>query len=167
MVEMLKRLLRHTLTPSWRVRQLFPARVTDAITAAIHQCETRHRGEIRFAVEASLDVPALLRKQTARERAIAVFAQLGVWDTEHNNGVLIYVLLADHDVEIIADRGINRRVGLEAWESICREMELDLRQGRFQEAILHGVSAISTHLARHYPGQGEDINELPDQPAIL
>lgn len=167
MVEIIKRLLRHTLTPPWRVRQVFPARVMHAITTAIHQCETHHRGEIRFAVEASLDVPALLRKQTARERAIAAFAQLGVWDTEHNNGVLIYVLLADHDVEIIADRGINRHVGREAWETICREMELDLRQQRFQEAILHGVSAISAHLAHHYPGQGEKINELPDQPVIL
>ncbi len=167
MVEMLKRLLRHTLTPPWRVRQLFPARVMHAITTAIHQCETHHRGEIRFAVEASLDVPALLRKQTARERAIAVFAQLGVWDTEHNNGVLIYVLLADHDVEIIADRGINRHVGREAWETICREMELDLRQQRFQEAILHGISAISAHLARHQPAQGENINELPDQPVVF
>ncbi len=167
MVEMMKRLLRHTLTPPWRVRQLFPARVMHAITTAIHQCETHHRGEIRFAVEASLDVPALLRKQTARERAIAVFAQLGVWDTEHNNGVLIYVLLADHDVEIIADRGINRHVGREAWEAICREMELDLRQQRFQEAMLHGIGAISAHLARHYPGQGENINELPDQPVVL
>jgi uncharacterized membrane protein len=164
---MITRLLRHTLTPPWRVRQLFPSRLMRTITTAIHQCETRHRGEIRFAVEASLDVPALLRKQTARERAIAVFAQLGVWDTEHNNGVLIYVLLADHDVEIIADRGINRHVGREAWETICREMELDLRQQRFQEAMLHGISAVSAHLARHYPGQGEKINELPDQPVIL
>lgn len=167
MVELLKRLLRHTLTPGWRVRHLFPTRAMHAITRAIHDCESQHRGEIRFAVEASLEVSALLRKQTARERAIAVFAQLGVWDTEHNNGILIYVLLADHDVEIIADRGINRHVGREAWETICREMELDLRQGRLQEAVLHGIHAVSAHLAHHYPGQGEKINELPDQPIIL
>lgn len=167
MVTMFKRLLRHTLTPPWRVRQHFPARAMQAITQAIQQCETRHRGEIRFAVEAALDLPALLRNQTARDRAIAVFAQLGIWDTEHNNGVLIYLLLADHDVEIVADRGIDRLIGREAWETICRQMELDLRQQRFQEAILHGISAVSAHLTHHYPGQGEQANELPDHPVML
>jgi uncharacterized membrane protein len=92
---------------------------------------------------------------------------LRVWDTEHNNGVLIYLLLADHDVEIVADRGVHARVGGEGWEKICREMEASFREGKFEAGVLHGIRAVSAHLARHYPAQGKGRNELDDRPVVL
>jgi uncharacterized membrane protein len=136
-----------------------------AIERAIRESERTHCGQICFAVEAALDTLPLLRGQTARERAIEVFSQLRVWDTEHNNGVLIYLLLADHDVEILADRGIHAKVGVDAWESVCREMEALFRAGRFEEGALAGIRAVGTLLAQHYPGAGRD--ELANQPVVL
>lgn len=167
MVNTLTRIVRHTLTPAWRVRLMFPPQVLQPITEAIRLCETRHRGEIRFVVEAALDFLPLIRQQTAHERAIEVFSQLGIWDTEHNNGVLIYLLLADRDVEIIADRGINRHVGHEEWQILCQDMERAFRAQRYQEGVIQGIHAISAHLTRHYPAQGASPNELPDQPVLL
>ncbi len=161
------RLFRHLLTPPWRVRMLFPTRTLRVIESAIRECETTHAGEIRFAVEHGLHVHALLRGQSARDRALEVFSHLRVWDTEHNNGVLIYLLLADHDVEIVADRGVHARVGGEGWEKICREMETSFREGKFEQGVLHGIRAVSTHLAKHYPSQGKGRNELEDKPVVL
>jgi uncharacterized membrane protein len=138
-----------------------------AIEEAIRASEATHHGQIRFAVEAALDVLPLLRNQSARGRAIDVFSLLRVWDTEHNNGVLIYLLLADRDVEIVADRGISSRVGQDQWERICREMEHAFREGRFEEGVLAGIRAVSAHLARYYPGQDKRRNELPDSPVVL
>src|SRR3990172_5975031 len=119
----MRRIIKHLITGNLAVRAVFPSRALHAIEQAIRETEARHAGQIRFAVEASLDLAALRRKQTASERAIEMFAQLRVWDTEHNNGVLIYLLLADRDVEIVADRGIHARVGPAAWETICHDME--------------------------------------------
>ncbi len=161
------RLFRHLLTPPWRVRMLFPTRTLRVIESAIRECETTHAGEIRFAVEHGLHVHALLRGQSARDRALEVFSHLRLWDTEHNNGVLIYLLLADHDVEIVADRGVHARVGGEGWEKICREMEILFREGKFEEGVLHGIRAVSAHLVRHYPAQGKGRNELDDKPVVL
>jgi len=161
------RLLQHLLTPPWRVRVAFPPRTLRAIEAAIRECEKTHAGEIRFAVESDLHLFALLRGQSARDRAVEVFSHLRVWDTEHNNGVLIYLLLADHDVEIVADRGVHARVGAEGWEKVCRDMEALFRAGQFQEGVLHGVRAVGTHLTRHYPAQGKGRNELDDRPVVL
>ena len=161
------RLLRHLLTPPWRVRLAFPPRTLRAIETAIRECEKTHAGEIRFAVESDLHVFALLRGQSARERALDVFSQLRVWDTEHNNGVLIYLLLADRDVEIVADRSVHARVGAGGWEKICREMEASFRAGNFEEGVIGGIRAVGVHLARHYPAQGEGQNELSDKPVVL
>lgn len=138
-----------------------------AIEAAIRDSETTHSGEIRFAVEAALDPIALLNNRSARERAVEVFSQLRVWDTERNNGVLIYLLLADRKVEIIADRGIHRDVGQQGWEKICREMEQAFRQGRFEEGVVTGIKAVASYLVRHYPASGVNENELPNQPVVL
>lgn len=137
------------------------------IEQAIRASEATHRGQIRFAVEAALDLVPLLQNQAARGRAIDVFSFLRVWDTEHNNGVLIYLLLADRDVEIVADRGVSRLVAPEEWERICREMERAFRDGRFEAGVLAGVRAVSGHLVRHYPGEGKGRNELPDAPVVL
>jgi uncharacterized membrane protein len=137
------------------------------IETAIRDAERAHAGQIRFAVESALPTSALWRRQSARARALEVFSALRVWDTEHNNGVLIYLLLADRDVEIVADRGIHSKVGAAEWERICRAMEQDFRAGRFEQGVVNGVLAVGTHLTRYFPGDDKDRNELPDKPVIL
>jgi uncharacterized membrane protein len=167
MVAYLQRLFRHLLSPPWRVRQVFPSRAMRAIEAAIQESELRHEGEIRFAVEAALDPAALLRNESAQQRAIDAFSHLRIWDTERNNGVLIYLLLADHDVEIVADRGIHAHAGADEWERICRTMEQAFRAGRFEQGVIAGIQAVSEHLAKHYPRRGHKPNELPNAPVVL
>ena len=103
--------------PPWAWRRAFPQTTLDAIEAAIRASETTHSGEIRFAIENSLAGSWVWRGKTGRERAIEVFSNLRVWDTEHNSGVLVYLLLADHDIEIVADRGIAARVDASDWEA--------------------------------------------------
>lgn len=163
----LKRLLRHWFTTDLARRRAFPAHVLKAIEEQIRASETQHGGEIRFAVETALDGPVLWREIDAREHAIDVFAQLRVWDTEHNNGVLILVLLADRDVEIVADRGYRDRVNAGAWEGVCRAMEVEFRAGRFETGAIKGIQAITRIIAPLFPPQARDTNELPDRPALL
>ena len=162
-----KRIMRHLSSGRAAVRRALPPRALDAVERAIRETETRHDGQIRFAVEAALDLSPLLAGQAARERAIEVFSELRVWDTEHNNGVLIYLLLADRDVEIVADRGIHARLGTETWEAICREMEAAFRNGQFEAGALAGIHAVGEHLARHFPVRGDKSNEMPDRPVVL
>ena len=145
----------------------FPKDALPAIEQAIAASEATHRGEIRFAAEDALDGAALLAGQPGRARALEVFSQLGVWDTEENNGVLVYLLLADHDIEIVADRGINAKVGREEWERICRGMEQALARGAYQQAIVDGIAEISRLLVRHYPARAGDRNELSNAPVRL
>jgi len=163
----IKRIMQHLSSGRATVRRAFPLRTLDAIERAIRAAETRHDGQIRFAVEAALDLTPLLAGQTARERAVEVFSRLRVWDTEHNNGVLIYLLLADRDVEIVADRGIHARLGTETWEAICREMEAAFRDGQFEAGVLAGIHAVGEHLARHFPPRSGKPNEMPDRPVVL
>ena len=163
----MKRIVRHLLATRWMVNRAFPTDTLVAIDRAIKASEATHRGEIRFAVEGALHIEPLLRGQTARERAIDVFSQLRIWDTEHNNGVLIYLLLADRDVEIVADRGIDAKVGAEEWERICRKMEAAFRQGDFKAGVVGGIQEVTRHLAEHFPPIGDDRNELPDKPVVL
>ena len=163
----LERIMRHLSSGRAAVRRAFPQHTLDAIERAIRATEARHDGQVRFAVEAALDLSPLLAGQTARERAIEVFSELRVWDTEHNNGVLIYLLLADRDVEIVADRGIHARLGTETWEAICREMEAAFRDGQFEAGVLAGIHAVGEHLAHHFPARGGKPNEMPDRPVVL
>ena len=138
-----------------------------AIDKAIKASEAAHCGEIRFVVEGALHIESLLRGQSARERAIDVFSQLRIWDTARNNGVLIYLLLADRDVEIVADRGIDAKVGPQGWERICRKMEAAFRGGDFQGGGIGGIQEVTRHLAKHFPAAGDDRNELPDKPVVV
>jgi uncharacterized membrane protein YgcG len=164
---MMKRILRHLLTPAWRTRHGFPPHVLRAMEQAIRTSEATHGGEIRFAIEAALDLWPLLQGQTARARAIDLFSQLRVWDTDENNGVLIYLLLADRDVEIVADRGAHARINPDAWEAVCREMETAFRAGNFADGSIAGIKAVGQLLARHYPRGPGDRNELSNKPVIL
>src|SRR4051795_4432790 len=163
----IRRITRHLLQHHWRAKQVFPKDVLDRIEQAIKRGEAMHSGQVRFVVEGALDGGPLFRNQSARERALDVFSQLRIWDTAHNNGVLIYLLLADRDVEIIADRGIDAKVGAAGWENICREMEADFRTGNFERGVITGIEAVSRQLAAHFPRHGGGANELPDAPVVI
>jgi len=139
----------------------------NAIENAIKASETAHAGEIRFALEGALDGAPLFNGQSARERAIDVFSQLRVWDTRHNNGLLIYVLLADRAVEIVADRGIHDKVSSGEWSQVCRQMEAAFKQSKYERGVVAGVQAVTRHLAAHFPAHGQGGNELPDAPVVL
>lgn len=162
----LRRLFRHLTITRSELRSSFAAAVIEAIEAEIRSAERRHGGELRFAVELALPVSALLRNTSPRQRAVEVFSELRVWDTEENSGVLIYVLLADRDVEIVADRGICRHVAPAEWEAICHEMEDHFRRGEFLDGARAGVRRISELLVRHFPPRRENPNELPDRPLV-
>jgi len=161
------RIGRHLLEHRWRVRRIFPPDVLAAIEQAIKASEAMHSGQVRFVVEGALDGAPLFRDQPARERALDIFSQLRIWDTAHNNGVLIYLLLTDRDVEIIADRGIDTRVGAAGWEKICAEMEGSFRAGNFAGGTIKGIQAVSRQLATHFPRHGGGKNELPDTPVVI
>ena len=161
------RVLRHLFATRWGTRRRFTAAVLTRVEQALVRVEGLHAGEIRFAVETAFDLPELWYGVTPRERALQVFGHLGVWDTENNNGVLIYVLMADHDVEIVADRAIAARVPQAAWDALCRDMESHFRSGRFAEGAEAGIAAIARLLAEHFPGAAGDRDELPNRPVLL
>jgi uncharacterized membrane protein len=163
----IKRIGKHLLEHRWRARRLFPPRVLAAIEQAIKAGEATHSGQIRFVVEGALDGAPLFRNQPARERALDIFSQLRVWDTAHNNGVLIYVLLADRQVEIIADRGIDARVGAAGWEKICADMEIEFGRSNFEGGVIKGIEAVSRLVATYFPAHGAGRNELPDAPVVI
>jgi uncharacterized membrane protein len=163
----IRRIGRHLLEHRWRLRRIFPPQALARIEQAIKAGEATHSGQVRFVVEGALDGGPLFRNQPARERALDIFSQLRIWDTVHNNGVLIYLLLADHDFEIVADRGIDAKVGHAGWERICREMESDFRAGDFERGVIKGIEAVSRELATHFPGTGGGANELPDAPVVM
>jgi uncharacterized membrane protein len=162
-----KRLLRHLFALPGAVARAFPGDSFSSIEKTIRDSERRHDGEIRFAVEAALHPAQLWRGVGARQRAIEVFSELRVWDTERNNGVLIYLLLAERDFEIVADRGFNGKVAADEWQQVCSRMESALREGRHAEAVIAGIEALSAIVARHFPPQPGDRNELPDRPAAV
>jgi TPM domain len=163
----MRRILRHLITDYWSMRHAFPPATLNAIGEAVKDGEVTHAGEVRFVVEPALGLPLLFRAIGSRERAIHLFGELCVWDTEDNSGVLIYVLLADRKVEIVADRGIHARVGAALWESICRSMQEAFRARQFRAGALEGVAAVNELLARHFPPRRSNPDELPNQPVVL
>ncbi len=161
------RFWRHLVTDHRTARRVFPPEALEHIQHAIAEGERRHAGQVCFAVEAALPLSLVLQHETPRARAVETFGRLRVWDTEHNSGVLVYVLLADKDVEIVADRGIHRKVGEAAWRDICRTMESAFREGRFEQGAVAGIEAVSALLARHFPRDAAGGNELSDRPVML
>jgi uncharacterized membrane protein len=157
----------HLFTSRWHLERAFPPSALAAIAREIAAAERRHGGEIRFAIESCFHVRWLMAGLTAHERAKRVFADLGVWDTEHNSGVLIYVLLAERHIEIIADRGYRGRVGEEEWAVICAGMREEFRRGEFEMGAVSGIRQVAQVIGRHFPRQEHDRNELPDSPVIL
>ena len=167
MAGVLARAWRHLATPA--APAWFPAEAMDRIAAAIAMSESCHTAEVCFAVEATLPWGALLRGVEARQRAEGAFAQLKVWDTAANNGVLVYLLLADHRIEIVADRGLRDLVSPEQWRGICQLIEERMKLGEAEDAVLRGVTEIGRLLTLHFPQrEGEiDLDELSNAPVIL
>jgi uncharacterized membrane protein len=163
----LARIFRHLISEG-SGRRHFPSNTLDAIQKAIAAGEHGHQGQVCFAIEGALPLGQLVQGRTPRERAREVFAHLRVWDTEHNSGVLIYVLLADHAIEIIADRGIAANVDDAGWNSISAQIQKSFAVGEFERGGVEGVSAVSEILAKHFPADGKiRANELPDRPVLL
>ena len=163
----IKRIGKHLIEHRWRARRVFTPQVLGQIEQAIKTGEATHSGQVRFVMEGALDGAALFHDQPARERALDIFSHLRIWDTAHNNGVLIYLLLADRDVEIVADRGIDAKVGASGWEKICRDMEAEFKTGNFGGGVTRGIAAVSRQLAAHFPKDGAGPNELPDKPVVI
>jgi uncharacterized membrane protein len=162
------RFLHHLFATRWNTRRHFTPQVLAQIESAIREVESRHAGEIRFVVETALDLAELRHDLSARRRAMQLFGLLGVWDTAENNGVLIYLLLADQVVEIVADRGIFSRIPQSEWDKVCREMENHFRAGQFSAGSVAGVQGVGQLLALHFPANpGRKTDELPNQPVLL
>ena len=163
----IKRWFLHTFIPPWRWRLAFPAAVLRDIEMAVKQSERQHRGELRFAIENSLAPGWVWRGLSARQRATEVFSNLRVWDTEENSGVLIYLLLADKEVQIVADRSIHRCVPQAEWDSVAHAMQKAFRQGDFRRGSLEGIERITILLATHFPAGADNPNELSNKPVII
>ena len=168
MMQRLRRLLRHRWLDDADTRRAIPPALAQRLAERVAASERRHCGEIRIYVEAGLPLSYLWRDATPRERAIAIFGKLGVWDTEQNSGVLIYLLLAEHAIEIVADRGLARHVPQEQWRQIVQRMGGAFRAGRHEEGLAQAVDEVTALLVQHFPPRpgGVDSNELPDQPVL-
>ena len=163
------RLLKHRWLDETDVHRVLDAAALERLAARVQASERHHSGEIRICIEAGLPLSYLRRRAPARERALAMFGKLRVWDTEHNNGVLVYLLLADRAVEIVADRGLNAQVDAAAWRMLAAGMAEAFRAGRFEEGLAAAVDRVDALLRRHYAlADGErNPNELPDQPVVI
>lgn len=166
-LKFIQRLFKHLFVLPGAVRRYFPSDSMQHIESAIAASESSHMGEIRFVVESNLHIFDIFRRKSAKKRAIDVFSQFHIWDTAQNNGVLIYLLLADRDFEILADRGIHQHVGNQGWEKISHKMEAMFRQGQFEKGVIYGIAQISALLMQHYPVDSENVNELPNTPIII
>ena len=162
------RLLRHRLLDERDAARMLSKDALARIEAHVAASEKRHSGEIRVVVEAGLPLSYLRRGATPRDRAVALFGKLGVWDTERNNGVLIYLLLAEHAIEIVADRGLNNAVPAAEWAQIAASMQSAFRSRDFEGGLVRAIDAVDALLTRHFARQADhvDINELPDAPIL-
>jgi uncharacterized membrane protein len=162
----LLRLLKHRCLDERDARRLLDEAALDRLQQRIALSERLHQGEIRICIEAGLPLSYLWRRATPRDRAVALFAKLGVWDTEYNNGVLVYLLLAEHAIEIVADRGLQRLVPPSHWQHAVAQLAASCRAGRHEEGLLQAIAAAETALMQHFPApaDAEPRNELPDRP---
>jgi uncharacterized membrane protein len=162
-----RRALRHLMTGSGTGRRCFPEPALADIAAAIAAGEARHRAEVRLVVEPALPFGAALDGIANRDRARELFVQYGVWDTEENCGVLIYVNLADHAVDIVADRNVGRCIEDDEWQAVCRMMTQAYKRGEFRDGTVTALNALADLLHRHFPADGARPNQLPDEAVIL
>lgn len=163
----MSRLLAHLLHTPLATRRAFPAAVQEAIRQVVAEGERTHRGEIRFVVEGDWPLGDVLAGKTVQQRALEVFGLARVWDTADNTGILVYVLLCEHKVEILADRGIHAVAGDGAWAEVCAALVEAFRGGRYQDGSVQAVRSLNALLQRHFPATGENPDELPDLPLVL
>lgn len=165
----LMRWMRHIWLDEADSRRCLSTAGLQRLEEAVRRSEARHLGELRLCVEGGLSVAALWRGVDARERAVQLFSQLRVWDTEHNNGVLIYLLLADHRIEILADRGLNDRTPAEFWSALAHRLSQTLQQHEFEAGLNLAIEEIGAVLHQHYPDDqtGPNANELPDAVVLI
>ncbi len=162
------RILRHRWLDETDAQRALDEAALQRLTARVQHSESRHSGEIRLCVEAGLPLSYLWRGAPARERALAMFGKLRVWDTERNNGVLIYLLLAEHAIEIVADRGLNRHVTPQRWRELAQGMSASFKAGHFEDGLAAAIDAVELLLQQHFPlAEGvANPNELPDAPFV-
>ena len=165
----LMRILKHRLVDETDAKRALSATALDRIEARVKASERHHSGEIKVCVEASLPLSYLWRNATARERAVTMFGKLRVWDTHANNGVLIYLLLAERQIDIVADRGLNDHVSAVQWNTLLKDISGAFKRGEFESGLIAAVDAIDALLARHFPvsATAENRNELPDRPTVF
>ncbi len=164
----LKRIARHRWLDESDTRRAVPPDLAERLRRRVAASEYRHTGEVRICVEAGLPMSYLWRNASARERAIAQFGKLRVWDTANNNGALIYLLMADHAIEIVADRGLNRVVSQAQWLAMVQRLSTALREGRYEDGLTQALEEVSAVLVEHFPADAEthNPNELGDQPVL-
>ena len=164
----LKRWLSHSLWSVRDAKRVLPPAAAERLKQSVAQSELKHSGEIRICVEAALPTSYLWRGLQARDRAVMLFGKLRVWDTAHNNGVLIYLLLAERKVEIVADRGLNEKVTSQQWHDLIKHMGAEFKTGKYEVGLEHAVLAVTGLLIQHFPlSDGEKHhNELPNQPIV-
>lgn len=164
---MLVRLLINIFTTHYLTLKTFNRGCIERIKLAITSSEVNHSGQIRFVVETSLPLRYILKNKECRNRAIEVFSEQRIWDTEFNNGVLIYLLMSEKSIEIVADRGINAKLDSTFWSEICRDLAYKFGVGDFEQGVLDAISRVDLILRQEFPSGGNAINELPDSPIIL
>ena len=164
------RLVRHRLSEG-SLRSVMPADVSKRLAERVRASEQRHTGQIRICVEGGLPLSYIWRSASARDRAITQFGKLRVWDTDHNNGVLIYLLVAEHAIEILADRGIARNVEPKVWQHMLEQMRKQFAEGKYEDGLTEAIAIVTPALIEQYPASGEantqHKNELPDGPVVL
>jgi len=164
----LLRILKHRAWDETDTRRAINPDVLHRLRQRVQASERQHSGEIRVCVEAGLPLSYLWRGLSARDRAVTMFGKLRVWDTAHNNGVLIYLLLAEHAIEIVADRGLNAHVSAAQWAAIIESMREAFKARRHEQGLLAAIDAVDGLLRQHFalaPGK-HNPNELPDEPAL-
>jgi uncharacterized membrane protein len=166
-MQTIKRLFRHLFTTTATGRRAFSSSTLKAIQTAIAHGEKEHRAEIRLIIEPSLPLSIVWAGLSSRERARILFAQYRIWDTEENCGILIYINLADHKVEIIADRTTGRLLASHEWKDICKAMTDGFALGKFHDSALKGIQQLNEVLASRFPFDGPHSNELSNRPLIL
>ena len=164
----LLRILKHRWLDDNDAKRMLVDAALQRLQQRVQSSEARHSGEIRISVEAGLPLSYLWQGLSARDRAVTLFGKLRVWDTEHNNGVLIYLLLAEHAIEIVADRGLNQHVPPEQWCHLSAGMAAAFRAGRFEDGLAEANDAVDALLLRHFPlaAGARNPNELPDRPFV-
>lgn len=168
----LKRFFRHRWVNEASTARLISPELLQRLEQRVHASEQRHSGEIRIYVETSLPMHYLYRNEPSsslvRERAVAMFSDLRVWDTAHNNGVLIYLLVVEHAIEVVADRGLNAWMSATAWTRLIEDMGGAFRRGDYEGGLTNALEEVSAVLVQHFPVEIGDTNpnELPDAPVV-